>query len=112
MTNLTLEVTSNGLQVSNGTKTMTFWNRPFSHSHESYWTIRVNGSFETSQGEGPPSAINGEYGDVFFLYMSAYHDEVWASLGAFYTGVDQYVILNATYDPLLVLTLDRGRMIS
>ena len=112
VSNLSLEVVTDGLRAYNGTNDWVVHGAPYSHSWGSRCAIRVNGTYQLSTGGGYVGEVRGTYGDAFFVAMHVHYEEYWGPLGAYYIGFDQFVILSASYEVLMVLALDAGHIVA
>jgi hypothetical protein len=112
VTNLSLEVVTDGLRAYNGTNNWVVQGSPYSHMWASRCAIRVNDTYQLSAGGGYISEVRGAYGDAFLVSMHVHYEEYWDPLGAYNIGFDQFVILSAAYEVLMVLALDEGHMVA
>lgn len=112
VSNLSLEVVTDGLRVSNGTNFWVVHGSPYSHAFESRCGIRVNSTYQVSMGSGYLSEVRRAYGDAFFVSMQVHYNEYSGPLSAYTIGFDQFVILSAAYEVLIVLALDAGHMVA
>lgn len=110
--NLSLEVVTDGLGVSNGTADWVVRGSIYTQYDDSHCAIRVNASYQLSMGSGYLPTVKGAYGDAFFVYMHVRYEETWGNLAAYYIGLDQFVILTAAFEVLMVLTIDAGHAVS
>jgi hypothetical protein len=112
VSNLSLEVVTDGLRAYNGTNEWVVHGSAYSHLWGSRCAIRVNDTYQLSMGGGYMSEVRGTYGDVFFVSMHVHYEEYWGPLGAYYIGFDQFVILSGTREVLMLLALDAGHMVA
>jgi hypothetical protein len=110
--NLSLEVMQGGLRAFNGTNDWVAQGSPYSDSFESHCGVLVNETYQVGMGGGYLPAVRGSYGDAFFVYMHVDYEEIWGPLGAYFIRLDQFVILSAAYEVLMVLTLDGGHVVA
>jgi hypothetical protein len=110
--NLSLDVVTDGLRVSNGTHDWVVRGSIYTQYDDSHCAIRVNATYQLSMGSGYLPIVRGAYGDAFFVCMHVRYEETWGNVGAYYIGLDQFVILSAAYEVLMILTIDEGHAVS
>jgi len=109
--NASLEAKTDGLRVSNGTDDWVVRGSSHSYLHESLCALRVNDTYQVKGGIGYLHEVVGTYGDAFFVYMYVYYDEIWGQVAGYTIRFDQFVILNAAYEVLVVLAIDGGHLV-